>query len=408
MQSSIPFTMLLQLGWRNIWRHKIRNGMMFVAILTAVATIVLANALIRGWQLDMVEAAVGNLTGHVKILSPGYLADPSIENSFALGEDFQPGIDSKLLVGWTSRVVVPGVIISEHHTRGVQLVGIDPADEVSISFLGSAELQGEMLKGVTDRRVLIGRAMAEKLKTRVGRRVVLMSQGGDGRNREAGFRIAGIYDTEGSGQEKFTVFVGRSALQEFLGSTNVTEVSFRLVDDENIQVLRVLLEKQFEQLEISSWDELDPQAAAMFKFAGVGIIIWFAILMTALGFGLVNTLVTAVMERVKELGMLRAVGMRPGTVIIQVVIECLLIVGIGVALGLLLGAFFTYQLREGIDLSEWAQGIEAFHIQATLIPRLLMKDVLLVASQSLLFGLIASIYPAWRAVQVRPLEAMRR
>jgi ABC-type lipoprotein release transport system permease subunit len=408
VQSSIPFTMLLQLGWRNIWRHKIRNGMMFVAILTAVATIVLANALIRGWQLDMVEAAVGNLTGHVKILSPGYLADPSIENSFALGEDFQPGIDSKLLVGWTSRVVVPGVIISEHHTRGVQLVGIDPADEVSISFLGSAELQGEMLKGVTDRRVLIGRAMAEKLKTRVGRRVVLMSQGGDGRNREAGFRIAGIYDTEGSGQEKFTVFVGRSALQEFLGSTNVTEVSFRLVDDENIQVLRVLLEKQFEQLEISSWDELDPQAAAMFKFAGVGIIIWFAILMTALGFGLVNTLVTAVMERVKELGMLRAVGMRPGTVIIQVVIECLLIVGIGVALGLLLGAFFTYQLREGIDLSEWAQGIEAFHIQATLIPRLLMKDVLLVASQSLLFGLIASIYPAWRAVQVRPLEAMRR
>jgi ABC-type lipoprotein release transport system permease subunit len=122
----------------------------------------------------------------------------------------------------------------------------------------------------------------------------------------------------------------------------------------------------------------------------------------------VNTLVTAVMERTREFGMLRAVGMRPGTVVVQVVLESGFIMAVGVVVGLALGAGFVWWLGDGIDLSRWSQGVEMAGMRSHLRPRLLVGDMALVASMSLVFGLLASLYPAWRAVKIKPLEALRR
>ena len=164
----------------------------------------------------------------------------------------------------------------------------------------------------------------------------------------------------------------------------------------------------FEGLEVKTWQELQPQAATMFEFADMAIFIWFSVMMVALAFGLVNTLVTAVMERVKELGMLRAIGMRARTVVAQVVIESLLIVSVGLGFGLAFGIGYIKLLEDGIDLTQWGEGMEAFGMSAVMLPHLLVSDLVLVSLMSLIFGLVASIYPAWRAVKVQPLEAMRR
>ncbi|MEP5766023.1 MAG: FtsX-like permease family protein [Halieaceae bacterium] len=404
----IPLRTLLQLSWRNIWRHRRRNIMLFSAILVAVSTVVLANSLIRGWQVQMLDTVVTSLNGHVKVLAPGYLDDPSIERAFQLPGGYKPALAPGQLRAWTSRVVVPGVILSERDTRGVQLVGVDPADELQMSFLADAQIEGEFLASADDRRVLLGAALAERLNTGVGRRIVLMTQGSDGRNRESGFRVAGVYRAATGGLEKVFVFTGRAALQQMLDTQAITELSLRLHSNGDRAQARQQLQQGFSGEEVSTWDELQPQAASMFEFADVAIVIWFSIMMTALAFGLINTLITAVMERVRELGMLRAIGMQPGLVILQVVIESLMIVILGVALGISLGVFFVQQLADGIDLSQWAAGIEGYYMSTLLIPSLLLSDLLLVAALSLLFGLLASVWPAWRAVQVQPLEAMRR
>ena len=405
--STVPFKVLMQLSWRNLWRHRRRNGMLLAAIVVAVATVVLANSLIRGWQVQMLDTVVTNLTGHVAVHAAGYRDDPSIERALKLPADFNPELGDTPIQGWASRVRVPGVILSERDTRGVQLVGIDPAQEQRISFLADVVIEGEALTAVDDRRVLIGAAMAERLSTGVGRRIVLMTQGSDGRNREAGFRVAGLYRAKTAGLEKTFVFTGREALQAMLDSDGVTEVSVRLVHNGQRLTARDILQRQFGEAEAATWDELEPMAASMFQFADVAILIWFSIMMTALAFGLVNTLITAVMERVRELGMLRAIGMRPAVLILQVVIESMMIVGLGAALGIAAGVGFIWRLREGIDLSQWAAGIESYYMSALLIPELLARDLLLVLGLSLLFGVVASAWPAWRAVQVEPLEAMR-
>ena len=355
----MPLKLLLQLSIRNIFRHKRRNGMMLAAIVVAVGAVVCASSLIRGFQYDMADSAVTNLTGHVKVLAPGYRDDPNIQKSFELAENWRPDVDEVALAGWAARVRVPAVIMSERDTRGMQFVGIDPSRE-HISFVGGMAVEGERLANAADGRILVGRALAEQLETGVGRRLVIITQGADGLNRESGFRIAGLYDAEGTGLEKAFVFTGVSALQNMVGADVYTEISIRLRQDPLMFQLKASLMELFTGLDVLNWQELEPQAAAMFVFADSAFFIWYFIMMGALVFGLVNTLVTSVMERVRELGMLRALGMRSRGVVGQVVLESSVLMTIGVAAGIAVGWLTIQSLGDGIDLTRWAEGVEAF------------------------------------------------
>lgn len=410
----MPLKLLVQLSARNLFRHRRRNIMLLLAIVVAVAGVILTNALIRGMQYDMREAAVANLTGHIKILAPGYLDDPNIEKSFVLAPDWQPDVPAGEVEGWAARIRIPAVIMSERETRGIQFLGVDPARE-DISFLGEVSITGEGLANAEDGRVLVGAELARQLETQVGRRLVIITQGLDGRNREAGFRIAGLYDAEGTALEKQFVFTGVAALQKMVDAEVVTEVSVKLEDDalladESLELdVKSRLAGFFSTLDVMDWQELEPQAAAMFVYVDSAILIWFLVIMGALIFGLVNTLITAVMERIREFGMLRAVGMRPSAVVVQVVLESTFIMLTGVTIGIVVGWLLcTVWLGDGIDLSRWAEGVEMAGMRSRLTPRLMGQDVVLVTVLSLVFGVLAALYPAWRAVKLKPLEAIRR
>jgi ABC-type lipoprotein release transport system permease subunit len=358
-------------------------------------------------QYDLREQTIANLNGHIKIHAPGYLDDPSIARGFELAEGWVPDANAREIEGWAARVRIPAVIMSERETRGIQLVGIDPAQE-NISFLSKAAYEGEPLSSSSDRRIVIGREMAAQLETAVGRRLVIITQGADGFNREAGFRIAGAYDTEGTTIEKIFVFTGVAALQNLVDTKVVTEVSVRLVDDAFQAGMLDSMVRFFSDLEVKTWQQLEPLAAAFFLFAESAIYLYFFIIMTALVFGLVNALVTSVMERIHELGMLRAVGMRPGAVVMQVVFESTFIMLIGVAIGLTVG-WVSFQFLPPVwDLSRFGEGFEKFGMPAQIHLRLHVADMVLITVLSLVFGILASLYPARRAVKISPLEALRR
>ncbi|MBM30947.1 MAG: ABC transporter permease [Gammaproteobacteria bacterium] len=399
--------LLLQLSWRNVFRQRRRNGILVSAICLAVAGVVLLNTIMRGMQVEMINGAIENLTGHVKVLKPGYIDDPGVSKSFVLDPGWSPELPPEIVAGWASRIRVPAVVQSERETRGIQLVGVDPARE-GISFFSNVAIEGETLSDADDRRILIGTALAEQLETRVGKRLVIMTQGADGKNREAGYRIAGLYDADGTGLEKIYVFTGAQSVQNMLESNVVTEVSIRLTAQEHQPTALERLMANFTGLDVLTWQELEPQAAAFYVLGDTAIFIWFLIIMGALVFGLVNTLITAVLERTRELGMLRAVGMRPRAVVTQVVFESSFIMIVGVLVGVLLGIALYLPLADGIDLSAFAAGMEGFGVgSALLVPVLESRDIGMVVGMSLVLGILASFYPARRAVRIKPLEALR-
>ncbi|MDE0421500.1 MAG: FtsX-like permease family protein [Gammaproteobacteria bacterium] len=402
----MPVGMLLQLSWRNIWRHRRRNAILLSAIAIAVAGVMLLNTMMRGMQQDLMNTAIENLTGHVKVLDPGYLDDPGIERGFEVADGWQSALPDHVR-GWAMRIRVPAVVTSERETRGIQLVGVDPARE-SISFLGDAAVSGQRLSGPGDSRLLIGGLLAEALDTAAGRRLVLVTQGADGRTREAGFRIAGVYRAEIAGLEKAFVFTGLGALQRLLGTDEITEISIRLDGDEFEAATTAGLAGSFRDQDVMSWRQLEPQAASMVEVSDITIYILFVIVMGALTFGLVNTLVTAVMERLRELGMLRAIGMRPRVVVAQVVVESSAIMAMGVTTGLTMAAGIFALVADGIDLTAFDDSLASFGMRPTFVPVFDFRDVVLVAVLSLILGAISSFYPARRAVKIKPLEALRR
>jgi ABC-type lipoprotein release transport system permease subunit len=411
----VTIGLVLRLAARNLVRYRRRTLLLVLAISSAVAGVTFLIALLRGMQHDMREAVVANLTGDVKVLAPGYRDDPGIEHRFVIDPAWTAAAAEAGIAGWAPRVRVPAVIMSERETRGVTLVGVDPARE-GISFLGGVPVNGARLDSAADARVLIGRALAHQLETRAGYRLVVITQGADGRTRETGYRIAGIYDAEGEGLEKTFAFTGISALQARLEADGVTELSIRLTESRerpsrdagSVGVLVSRLADEFTGLDVLRWQDLEPQAAGMLAFADSAVYIWFAIIMGALAFGLLNALIAAVLERVREFGLLRAVGMRPGTILLQVVLESALLMMLGLAAGVALALFVVMLAAPGIDLSQWAAGVELSGIRTHLVPRLYAADVVLVVGLSLCLGVAASVYPAWRAIRLKPLEALGR
>ena len=399
--------LLFQLSIRNILRHRRRNLMLFSAIAVAVAGVSSANTLIRGMQYDMLNSAVENLTGHIKIHAPGYRDDPNIDKGFSLEDGFTLPVEPEEMLGWAARIRIPAVIMSERETRGVQIVGIDPASE-HISFLSDVPIDGEGLTDSKDGRILIGKELALQLETRIGRRIVIITQGIDGKNREKGYRIVGTYDAEGKTLEKIYVFTGLASLQSLLDSRDVTEVSIRLHEEPKKPSIKDMLSEVFRNLAVLDWQELEPMAAAMYLFADGAIYIWFLLMMSALTFGLINTLITSVMERVRELGLVRALGMPKRMVVTQVVLESTIIMAIGVLIGLVAGYLIYLSIADGINLDAFAEGMEMMTMSTRFIPVLIWDDFVLVAVMSLILGVMASIYPAWRAVRVKPLDAMGR
>ena len=403
-------TLLFNLSLRNIVRYRRRNFFLFAAIAVAVGGTTLSNSLIRGWQVDMLETAVSGLSGHIKMQAPGFADDPSLQRAFSASTNVV--LDDQLSVaGIAKRINLPAVISSERETRGVAMIGIDPADE-AISLYRDFEVSGETLAGPDDGRLLIGKALAETLQTKIGRRVVMIVEGADGKSRERGYRIAGVFDSPTNWPEEALVFTGLQALQDTLATVGldnpITELSVVLVSDEDRPMAAERLRDQHPQLVVKDWRQMQPQIAEIVDVVDATMVIWFILIMSALTFGLVNTLIATVMQRTQELGMLRALGMNKQLLLIQVVMECVGIMVVGVIAGLILGVLLVFGLGEGIDLSAFSESVEAFGMSTFLKPVLTVEDLLLFGGLSMLVGLFASFFPARRALKISPLMAMNR
>ncbi len=395
------------LSFRNLWRQRRRNSILLVSIVVAVAGVIVLNGLIRGMQVQMVDQVIEQLNGHIKIQAPGYRDDPSMKQGFSVNTDEVNEKFSKLpLLGWTSRIQLPGVVWSEREARGVQLVGLDPKDE-EISFVSDLTIEGEFLTDTEDVRVVIGRSLLNELRTRLGHRIVVVVQDIDGQSTEIGYRIAGVYDTDSKSIEKSMIFVSRNSLQQWLRTQNVTEISVRF-DTRYIPPHAFdTINHAFPNLLVRDWMEMDPIVSFMHRAVNSVVYVWLGIVLTALVFGLSNTFITAVMERTHEFGLFQSIGMKSRQILVQVILESFMLMIAGTCGGLLLSWLIFSWIGNGIDLSAFAAAAESMNLAPRIVPAVLPLDVVIVVITSLLLSLVASLYPAIRAVRTDVLVALR-
>lgn len=404
--------MLITIAWRNLWRNHRRSLIMLTAIAIGLWGMIWMTALMRGMVDQMIDDAINTLSGHVQVHAPGYLDDPSIEHSIPAVEDnpqLQQLLDSTQVTAWSQRVRVPAVIRSERDVYGVTLIGIDPEREVGLSFIADSVNEGRYLETAADKQVLVGRKLLEQLETKPGRRIVLMSQDPDNNIAERGFRIAGVFDADLQATETGYVFAGIDTVRKMLRMGDVvSEISLLGTDYRDVDGLAQQVQTVSDYGETKTWLQLDPYMASMLNVMDGFIFIWFGVIFLALSFGLVNTLLMAVFERTREIGLIQALGMQPGSILFMVLVESLIMLLIGLSAGNLLSWLTILPIRDGIDISGVSEGLEWAGMSSTLSPSVLASDVLLANSIVLVLGVAASLLPAWRASRKVPVEAITR
>lgn len=405
------FAIISMLAWRNLWRNHRRTIVMLSAITIGVWAMIFMTALMRGMVNDMVRDGIRALPGHVQVHHPQYRDDPSVLNLIPTADSELTKVFSQAgLDGWASRVKVPGIISSERESRGVTLIGVDPALEKSLDALGSNIAAGRNLEGVDDGGVVIGRRLADKLDTELGKRIVLMSQDPDNEIADRGYRIVGLYEANLERYEESFVFAGKSTLQKMLGiEDQVSEVAVMAGDYRDLQGLteQVAL-LAGEGVEVLPWQQLNRYLGSMLKVMDGFVLVWMIVIFLALSFGLVNTLVMAVFERVREIGLMLALGMRPASILGQILVESGLLLIMGLVLGNALAWASVVPLQDGIDISAVAKGMEMFGASSVLYPELELKDMITANIVVLVLGFLASLSPAWRASRYEPIEAITK
>ena len=408
---SVSASILAKLAWRNLWRNYRRTLIMLTAIVIGVWAMILFSALMRGMLDEMVDAGLRVLPGEVQIHHPAFADDPSIANSMQEPQgELLAILNSPPVQAWTARIKVPGMISSERDNRGAQLLGIDPAEEIALGFDPDDIVEGRFLESPQDKGIVIGRKLAQRLETQLGKRVVIMSQDPDNDVADRGVRIVGIYKARLQATEELNVYVGRATLQKMLhidkqvSEVAITANSYKTVD----AWWPAIAAAAGPELDTQPWMVLDAYLGTMLSIQGTMNLIIMVIIFVVLSFGLVNTLVMAVFERIREIGLMMALGMRPQWIMYQVLLESLMLLGLGLIIGNVLAAATILPLESGIDISIVGDGLEMYGMGTTLYPVLAAQDMLSSTLVVLVLGLLASLIPAWRASRYNPIQALAK
>lgn len=408
--------MNILLAWRNVWRNPRRTGVILASVIIGVWSMVFLGAFMRGMLDGMIQNAINTLTGHIQIRDAEYREDPGIAHLLKDPDSIEKMIgpvlppDSRIV----RRIRVNAVASTARYSTGITLVGIDPEKERGVSFIGAAFPEGNP-GAITQGRIIVGNALMTRFGLKHGQKMVVMSEDVSGNIASRAFRVQEVFRADMEGTEKEFVFASIDDLREMLGTgEQVSEISVKLStafsDNETIEAISKKIEETIndKKLAASTWFEIMAAMAAYLGMADFFIIIWYLIVFVAMGFGIVNTVLMAVFERMREFGLLKALGMRPLRILVLVVTETILILCVGLITGDAAGWLTTAMLnKNGIDLSAMAQGTEMWGIQRIIYPSLNAWDILISNGIVLILGMLVSLYPALKAARFLPVETMR-
>ncbi|HEY5692625.1 MAG TPA: FtsX-like permease family protein [Cyclobacteriaceae bacterium] len=401
--------MIAIIAWRNVWRNKGRSLVVIGAMITGIWAMAFGGGFMQSFLTSYIESSIKHETSNGQVHHPKFTEDYDIQYSIPDHLSIvsylrqQPAVESV-----TSRSLVNGMIGSSRQATGVKIIGIDPLEEQKLTELNTLISEGTYFEGISSNPVLIGDKLAEKLKVGVKAKVVLTFQDVEGNITAGRFRVAGILKATSLAVSEGSAFVLKSDINRLLDiGDNVHEIAYTTIAGTDDYTLANTVQAKFPNEKVESWKELSPVLVFMEQWMASILKILIVIIMSALAFGIVNTMLMAVLERIRELGMLMALGMRRTKVFLMIMVETIYLSTVGGPVGLFIGyATVAYFGKAGIDLTDYSEGLEAIGYESILYPILQPMDYVQIVIGVVLTAFLASIYPAWKAIKLKPLDAM--
>lgn len=403
--------MIISISWRNVWRNKLRSLVVIIAVTLGLIAGIFASGVMQGMVDRRIYTGINTEVSHIQIHNPKYLENRdskfSIPGSSAILKQLEsiPGIAAV-----SQRSKITAMISSAESGSGLMVSGIDPELESKVTDLHSKIFEGDYFNEDRKNQIIIGQKLAHKLNVHLRSKVVVTLQSSDGHITAGAFRISGIYKSASSAYDERNVFVRQSDINQLAGfePDNCQEIAIRLENNELTDPITLEIKAFFPSLDVQSWKELQSELGMMSAYMDQMLFIFMGIILLALAFGIINTMLMVVLERVKEIGMLMAIGMTRGRVFLMIMLETIFLALSGAALGMGISALIlSWFNKRGLDFSMFAEGFEAIGYDTVAYPYVYPRFYLILAILVIITAVIASIYPAIKALKLNPSDAIR-
>lgn len=401
----------LNLAWRNIQRNRRRSIITASAIVVGVTMMIVVNGMITGMLDRTIANSVELETGHIKIYPEGYheKSDLLPTNMHLTYTDIItllsgiPGIE-----GVSPRIKAGGMLQTEEESTRIIINGINPEDS-KIRDLKSRIIKGDYLTG--DNSIMIGETLADRLKIGLHDEVLLSSLASDGAPVSVMCTVEAVFNTGFSSYDSTMVFLSLTRAQALLniGHEKATEIVIMVDNPDRIADVTASIVSELEKNnythDVLHWEGLAPELAQFAEMEKSMSFLFLSIVIIVAAIGILNTMLMAVYERVKEVGVMAAFGYKRRDILVLFVTEGLIIGLVGAVIGCILGLGINYYLSvAGMEFT----GADVVEFMETRIyTRLTVSDVVYPFMFAVIIALVAALYPAYKASRLEPVEALR-
>jgi ABC-type lipoprotein release transport system permease subunit len=402
--------MLALIAWRNVWRNKLRSLVVIFSIAVGLWAGIFITAFAWGLYEQNIRDVIQNQLSHLQMHSPSFVREKRPTDTLAGSQAILNRVRAIPQVkAVTLRSLSTGMIASPSLSAGVSVNGVDPESETAVTHLASRIADGEYFsqgKG----QILIGRKLADKLNVGVRSKVVVTLQDTHDEIVSGAFRIKGIFRSKNSLFDETQVYLRSSELTAMIGiGASAHEAAIILHEDSMTDSTRSALASAYPFLSVQTWRDLAPELDLIVSSFNQYMYLFIGIILLALTFGIVNTMLMAVLERYRELGMLMAIGLNKTRVFLMIMLETVYLAAVGGPLGVIASEFSIRGLaRHGLDLSDFSEGLSAYGYSTLIYPSIDRGMYLTILLMTLAVTLLSSVYPAWKALRLNPAQAIRK
>jgi ABC-type lipoprotein release transport system permease subunit len=404
--------MIVQIAWRNIWRNKMRSFVVIGSVILGIWAGIFILAFSWGLYQSNIHDSVYKQLSHIQIHHRSFRVENDPKFSISGTDKILNSLHSdKRILFASSRVISTGMITSPTTASGVKILGIDPSSEAKQTGLNENVINGNYFGSGKDNEILIGEKLAKKLKVKIRSKVIVTFVNIDSEMISAAFRIGGIYRSKNTSLDEVNVFVKKDHLRDLLNlkPTESNEIAILLKNEEDLTAVKNYSTGLVPKGKVEDWKELSPELGLVIESFNMYTYLISGIILLALIFGIINTMLMSVLERIRELGMLMSIGLNKRKLFSMIMLETLFLTLIGCPIGLLMGWLSIEFFGEyGIDMSMFSEGLSSYGFSSVIYPALDNQKYVIVAVMCFITSLLAAIYPAYKALQLNPAEAIRK
>ena len=406
---------LIKIGWRNIWRNKKRSMVVILSIVLGLYGGLIISSLMITLNSQRMNTAINTYLADIQIhdkeFSREYSLSDTISNIHYLEEKLKK--DNRVKA-YSKRVVINGMLSNSTGSYGVNVLGINPKSEIKVTNVYTKIIEGDYFKSKRSNTMIVGKKLADKLNLRLRSKVVIAFQDVNGDITSLLFRIEGVFKSGNGMFDDYNVFVKNSAIFSNIPDLKsyheipILTINGGVTTNSVNESLKLDLQKINNTLDVKSWNEIAVELAYANQMLSSFLYIFMLIVLSGLSFGIINTMLMAILERKKEIGMLMSIGMTKIYIFLMISFETVFLSLVAIPFGLLI-TYITvdYFSVSGIDLSVVGSGLENFGVGTILYLKLPIKYYINLSLLVILISSISSIFPAIRALKINPAEATK-